>query len=67
MAVGAEVRVTTSGQTFVYTVTSTEVTGLQPGDAAVYGTDPTAAVILLQTCVDATRRFLVHGTLTATL
>jgi LPXTG-site transpeptidase (sortase) family protein len=64
---GAEIRVATGSQTFVYTVTSTEVTGLYPGDDAVYGTDPTAAVILLQTCIDGSRRLLVHGTLTATL
>jgi LPXTG-site transpeptidase (sortase) family protein len=67
LAVGAEVRVTTSAHTFVYTVTSTEVVGLWPGDDAVYGTDPTASVILLQTCVDNTLRVLVHGTLIATL
>ena len=67
VAVGAEVRVTTNNQTFVYTITSTEVVGLFPGDVAVYGTDPTASVILLQTCIDSTLRFLVHGTLTATL
>lgn len=67
MAVGAEVHVDTGAQTFVYTVTSMEVTGLYPGDAAVYGTDPTAATILLQTCIDAERRLLVRGILTATL
>jgi LPXTG-site transpeptidase (sortase) family protein len=66
IAVGAEIRVTAERRTFVYTVTSKEVVGLLPGDAAVYGTDPTAAVILLQTCVDNTRRVLVHGTLTRT-
>jgi LPXTG-site transpeptidase (sortase) family protein len=67
VAVGAEVRVTTSSRTFVYTVTSIEVTGLWPGDDVVYGTDPTAAVILLQTCIDATRRVLVHGTLSGSI
>ncbi len=67
VAVGAEIRVTTDQHTYVYTVTSIEVTGLYPGDAAVYGTDPTASVILLQTCIDSTLRVLVHGTLTATL
>lgn len=64
--VGAEIRLDTGSQTFVYTVTSTQVTGLYPGDEIMYGTDPTAPVILLQTCVDDTRRLLVHGTLTAT-
>jgi LPXTG-site transpeptidase (sortase) family protein len=67
VAVGAEIRVTTRGQTFVYTVTAMEVVGLQPGDEAVYGSDPNAAVILLQTCIDNTRRLLVHGTLTDTI
>jgi LPXTG-site transpeptidase (sortase) family protein len=66
VAIGAEIRITTSSQTFVYTVTSKEVVGLLPGDEAVYGTDPAAPVILLQTCLDNTRRVLVHGTLTAT-
>jgi len=67
VAVGNEIRVKTGSHAFVYTVTSMEVTGLFPGDDAVYGTDPTAAVILLQTCIDGNRRLLVHGTLTATL
>jgi LPXTG-site transpeptidase (sortase) family protein len=67
LAVGAEIRVDTGNQTFVYTVTSMQVTGLFPGDEAVYGTDPTASTILLQTCVDGDRRLLVRGTLTATL
>ncbi len=67
VAIGAEIRVTTNSHTFVYTVTTKEVVGLLPGDEAVYGTDPTASVILLQTCVNNTLRVLVHGTLTATL
>lgn len=66
VAVGAEIRVDTGSQTFVYTVTSAQVTGLYPGDDLMYGTDPTASVILLQTCIDDTRRLLVHGTLTDT-
>jgi LPXTG-site transpeptidase (sortase) family protein len=66
VAIGAEVRVTANGRTFVYTVTSKEVVGLLPGDEVVYGTNPRAPVILLQTCVDNTRRVLVHGTLTST-
>jgi LPXTG-site transpeptidase (sortase) family protein len=66
VAVGAEIRVATSSQTFVYTVTSKEVVGLLPGDEAVYGTNPGAPLVLLQTCLDNTRRVLVHGTLTAT-
>jgi LPXTG-site transpeptidase (sortase) family protein len=67
ISVGAEIRVTTGADTFVYTVTSTAVVDLLPGDVAIYGVDESAPVILLQTCVDNTRRFLVHGTLTATL
>jgi LPXTG-site transpeptidase (sortase) family protein len=67
IAVGAQIRVTTNSQTFIYTVTSTEVVGLLPGDVAIYGTDETSPVILLQTCIDDTRRFLAHGTLSATL
>lgn len=66
VAVGAEVLLDTGSQTFVYTVISTQVTGLYPGDDLMYGTDPSASVILLQTCIDDTRRLLVHGTLTAT-
>jgi LPXTG-site transpeptidase (sortase) family protein len=65
VAIGAEIRVTTNARTFVYTVTSKEVVGLLPGDEVVYGTDPGASVILLQTCLDNTRRVLVHGTLTS--
>ncbi len=67
IAVGTEVHVNTGSQTFVYTVTSKQVTGLWPGDDVMYGTDPTVPVILLQTCVDGVRRLLVHGTLTATI
>jgi LPXTG-site transpeptidase (sortase) family protein len=65
LAAGAEIRLDTGTQTFTYTVTSTQITGLYPGDDLMYGIDPTAAVILLQTCIDDTRRLLVHGTLTA--
>lgn len=67
IAVGAEIRLDAGGRTFVYTVTSTQVTGLYPGDDLMYGTDPSAPVILLQTCIDSSRRLLVHGTLTASL
>jgi LPXTG-site transpeptidase (sortase) family protein len=63
VAIGAEIRVTEHDRTFVYVVTSTEVVGLLPGDVAIYGTDTTAPVILLQTCTDDTHRFLVHGRL----
>jgi LPXTG-site transpeptidase (sortase) family protein len=66
IAVGAQIRITTNSQTFIYTVTSTEVVGLLPGDVAIYGTDESSPVILLQTCIDDTRRFLVHGSLSAT-
>jgi sortase (surface protein transpeptidase) len=64
--IGALVRVTTTaGQTFVYTVTSRQVVGTTATHATVYGTDPTARLILLQTCLDASHRLLVHGVLTA--
>ena len=66
VTVGAEIRLNTADQSFVYTVTSMQVTGLWPGDDLMYGTDPTASIILLQTCIDDRRRLLVHGTLTAT-
>ena len=62
VAVGDEIVVTTGTSAFAYTVTSTAVTDLWPGDEAVYGTDPSAATILLQTCIGE-RRFLVRGVL----
>jgi LPXTG-site transpeptidase (sortase) family protein len=65
MVVGDEIDVTTAGQTFTYTVTSTEVVEDDAGFGPVYGTDPAAKVILLQTCLDHFRRLLVHGTLTS--
>jgi sortase (surface protein transpeptidase) len=66
VALGAEVRVSAGGRTFIYTVTSKQVAGLHPGDDAVYGTDPNASTILLQTCIGS-QRLLVRGILTATL
>lgn len=66
IAVGDEVSVTTPTATFTYTVTSMEVVERDAGFGPVYGPDPSARVILLQTCLDSTRRLLVHGTLTAT-
>ena len=44
-------------------MTSTEVVEDDAGFGPVYGTDPTAPVILLQTCLDHVRRLLVHGAL----
>lgn len=64
IVVGAQVEVSTKDRTYVYTVTSIRVTDLWPGDEAVYGTDPTASTILLQTCIDSTHRLLVRGMLT---
>ena len=64
ISVGAEIRITTDTSTFIYTVTSVQVVGLSPGDVPIYGVDDSSPVILLQTCVDNTHRFLVHGTLT---
>ena len=66
VAIGAEVQVRAGDRTFIYTVTSKEVTDLHPGDESVYGTDPTASTILLQTCIG-NQRLLVRGILTATL
>jgi LPXTG-site transpeptidase (sortase) family protein len=66
IAVGDEVTITTPSQTFTYTVTSMEVVERDAGFGPVYGDDPSARVILLQTCLDDVRRLLVHGTLTAT-
>jgi LPXTG-site transpeptidase (sortase) family protein len=65
VVVGDQIDVTTIEQTFTYTVTSTEVVQDDAGFGPVYGTDPAASVILLQTCLDSVRRLLVHGTLTA--
>jgi sortase family protein len=67
VAIGAKVLVTTTLHTYVYTVTSLQVVGVYAGYGPVYGTDPQARSILLQTCLDSTRRLLVHGTLTAVL
>jgi sortase (surface protein transpeptidase) len=51
--IGALARITTTAdQTFVYTVTSLQVVGTTAAYATVYGADPTARLILLQTCLD---------------
>ena len=63
--IGDEVVVRTSTHTFVYTVTATQVVGIYAGYGPVYGNDPSARKILLQTCLNATDRFLVHGVLTS--
>ena len=63
--IGAEVWVTTPSQTFIYTITSMENVGILAGFTPVYGTDPSARTILLQTCLSSTGRLLVHGILTA--
>jgi len=63
--IGDNVVVTTRSHTFVYTVTSTQVVGVYAGYGPVYGTDPSARTILLQTCLNETDRFLVHGILTS--
>jgi LPXTG-site transpeptidase (sortase) family protein len=63
--IGDEVVVKTSSHTFVYTVTGTQVVGIYAGYGPVYGSDPSARKILLQTCLNATDRFLVHGVLTS--
>jgi len=66
LVVGDRIVVTTATQTFTYSVTSTEVVRPDAGFGPVYGDDPSARVILLQTCLDHVRRLLVHGTLIAT-
>ena len=63
--IGDEVVVNTGSHTFVYTVTATQVVGVYAGYGPVYGTDPSARTILLQTCLNETDRFLVHGILTS--
>jgi sortase (surface protein transpeptidase) len=62
--VGAEIDVTVgNGTTYRYRVTSMETVGTSATYATVYGTDPAAARILLQTCLGTNYRLLVHGTL----
>jgi LPXTG-site transpeptidase (sortase) family protein len=65
-AVGDQVVVTSRpGVSFTYTVTSRQIVGTKAPRTTLYGTDPSARRILLQTCLGSTRRLLVHGTLTA--
>jgi LPXTG-site transpeptidase (sortase) family protein len=64
--VGDRIDVTTGARTFTYSVSSTEIVEDDAGFGPVYGDDPAARVILLQTCIDSVRRLLVHGTLVAT-
>jgi LPXTG-site transpeptidase (sortase) family protein len=66
IAVGDAVTITTPTESFTYTVTSLEVVRPDAGFGPVYGADPSARAILLQTCLDSTRRLLVHGILTVT-
>jgi LPXTG-site transpeptidase (sortase) family protein len=64
--VGASVIVVTPVHTYTYIVTSLQVVGTAATYATVYGTQPAARLALLQTCLGATERLLVHGVLTAT-
>jgi LPXTG-site transpeptidase (sortase) family protein len=64
--VGDRIAVTTSTRISTYEVTSTEVVLDDAGFGPVYGTDPAAPRILLQTCLDEVHRLLVHGTLVPT-
>jgi sortase A len=64
--VGAHVLVVTPVHTYTYTVTSLQVVGTTATYATVYGGDPAARLVLLQTCLGAVERLLVHGLLTAT-
>ena len=62
--VGAEIDITDRSQTtYRYRVTGMETVGTSATDATVYGTDPAAAKILLQTCLGSAYRLLVHGIL----
>lgn len=64
-AVGDQVVVQSrSGVTFTYTITSTLVVGTKAERSTIYGTNPSAHRILLQTCLSSTTRLLVQGTLT---
>ena len=63
---GAPVMVITPRGTYTYSVTSLQVVGSAASYATVYGAQPTARLILLQTCLGATERLLVHGVLSAT-
>ncbi|MHB8465207.1 MAG: sortase [Acidimicrobiales bacterium] len=66
VAIGDLVEVqVTGGSKFVYQVTSKEVTDPQVEQSVVYGNDPNARLILLQTCVGHNERLLVHGVLVA--
>ena len=65
--VGAAVVITTpTGQRYVYVVTSLQIVGTTASYATVYGTKPSARLILLQTCFGAANRLFVHGVLTQT-
>jgi sortase (surface protein transpeptidase) len=63
LAIGAEVRVTSGGTTYVYTVTSREMVGISVSYGTVYGSNRSTPRILLQTCEGNETRLLVHGVL----
>jgi sortase (surface protein transpeptidase) len=63
---GAKVDVIVGNTTYIYTVTSREVTGAQVSKSTVYGPDRTTPRILLQTCEGSADRLLIHGVLTGT-
>jgi LPXTG-site transpeptidase (sortase) family protein len=63
VVVGDRIDITTAGGAFTYVVTSLEVVTDDAGFGPVYGDDPDASLILLQTCLDDVLRLLVHGTL----
>ena len=54
---------TNNGRTVTYVVTSTELVGTSATMTTVYGPDRTTPRILLQTCIGASHRLLVHGVL----
>lgn len=63
--IGDQVRILTPTATVTYVVTGTLVTGLDTSDDAVYGSDPAASRLLLQTCLPSDERLLVFGELVA--
>jgi LPXTG-site transpeptidase (sortase) family protein len=62
---GDQVRIVTTSATVTYVVSGTLITGLDTSDEAVYGSDPAASRLLLQTCLPNDERLLVFGELVA--
>jgi LPXTG-site transpeptidase (sortase) family protein len=58
---GDEVRIVTATTVVTYVVRGSTVTGLDASDDDVYGSDPDAPRLLLQTCLPNDERLLVFG------